>query len=305
MQAEDLIALAMTWGLTSVELPLYSMLPDLTSDTLDRLRVRLEHAQLVLVVDTGVIEIDQLRTLLPAAERAGARIVRAMLSTILEGARADLAGGWDAYRAEMQRRLAALRPLLRAHNLVLALENHQDTTSDDLLALCEAGGEQVGITLDVANPLAVGEEPLQFARKIGPLIRNLHLKDYQVWATPQGYRLVRCTLGQGVIAFGELLPLLHEVAPQAPLHVELAALYARHIRLFEDHWWEGYGPRDVRAVVPALRLMAQHARPPEEDWQTPWERGAPSEEVGQYERDQFEQSVRYLQGLDKGSIREG
>jgi hypothetical protein len=87
------------------------------------------------------------------------------------------------------------------------------------------------------------------------------------------------------------------VAPTATLHIELAALYARHIRLLQDEWWQGYPPRDVREVIPALRLVARHARPAGEEWRTPWETGAPAAEVARYERDQFDRSVRFLRSL--------
>lgn len=296
LKATEFMALATAHGLSSIEIPLTGMLPDLEPATIDRFRAAREQANLGLVVDTGVVDIETLERMLPLAARAGAHVVRATLSTILEGARADLPGGWAAHLAEMQRRITALLPVLATHDLVLALENHQDATSDDLLALCEAGDGHVGITLDVANPLAVAEEPLEFAHKIGPWIRNVHLKDYQVWATPSGYRLVRCALGDGVVPFPELITLLTTVAPAAPMHIELAALYARHIRVWEDHWWDGFGPRDVRAVIPAIRSLAQQARLGD-DWPTPMEREAPAAEVAAYEREQFEQSVRYLRDL--------
>jgi len=304
LTAWALIDLATAHDLRSVELPLTGMLPDLEPGTIDRLRAALEEREvallerdLALVVDTGVIDPAALQAMLPLAARAGARIVRATLSTVLEGARAQLAGGWQAHVEEMRRRIAAVRPLLTAHDLILAIENHQDATSDELLMLCEAGGDRVGITLDVANPPAVGEEPLEFARKVGPWVRNVHLKDYRVYATPSGYRLVRCALGRGFIAFADLLPMLRDLAPDAPQHIELAALYARHVRLLEDDWWQGYPPRDARDLVPALRLMARHARPDTDAWPTPWERAAPLEEVRQYEHDQFAQSVRFLDTL--------
>ena len=297
LTAWDLIELASTCGLASVEMPLQDMLPDLSIGTLARVRETLERANLDLVVDTGVVDVEALQALLPLAARAGARVVRATLSTILEGARAQLPGGWAAHLDEMRRRIIALRPLLATYDVTLAIENHQDATSDDLLLLCEAGRDRVGITLDVANPLAVGEEPLHFARKVGPWVRNVHLKDYRLYLTRSGYRLVRCALGEGSIPFAELLPLLRQVAPHATQHIELAALYARHIRLLENDWWIGYPPRDVREVVPALHFAAAHARPAGEAWQTPWERDAPVEETAQYERDQFEMSVRYLQTL--------
>jgi sugar phosphate isomerase/epimerase len=297
LDAWRLIALARDHGLAGVELPLRGMLPDLDLATIDRLRAALADSGLGLVVDTGVVDVAELRAILPLAARAGAKLVRATLSTILEGSRAGMPGGWDAHLDEMRRRVAQIPPDLEAHDLALALENHQDATSDDLLALCEAGGERVGVTFDVVNPLAVGEEPFAFARKLGPRIRNVHLKDYHVFATSSGYRLVRCALGEGLIDWPAMLDLLREVAPGAPHHVELAALFARHIRLLEDDWWAGFPPRDAHELVPALRLLSRIARPDSAPWQSPWEQGLPAADVARWEMEQFERSVSYLRAL--------
>ncbi|MBA3943867.1 MAG: sugar phosphate isomerase/epimerase [Herpetosiphonaceae bacterium] len=296
LDAWGLIDLAAAHHLSSVELPLLSTLPDLSASTIKRLRMELAERDLSLVVDIGVVD-QATQGLLPVAADAGGRVVRVMLSTILEGARGDFAT-WTAYLDEMRQRIIELVPILEEHDLVLALENHQDASSDELLALCEAGGPRIGVTFDVVNPLAVGEEPFAFARKLGSFIRNVHLKDYQIFATPSGYRLVRCALGQGVIDWRAMRALLHEVAPGAFLHIELAALYGRHIRLLEEEWWRGYPPRDVREVVPTLRLLAGHVQPEGHPWQTPWERQAPGEEVAAYEMEQFEASVRHLQALE-------
>jgi len=298
LDAAAMIELATTWNLSGIEIPLQSMLPNIELATIDQLSTTLQECKLTLVVATGVVDVPALAAILPLAARAGARVVRAQLSNILEGARAGLPGGWEAHFEEIRRRIVELGPLLAEYDLTLALENHQDATSDELLALCDAGGEHVGITFDVVNPLAVGEEPFAFARKIGPWIRNVHIKDYQIYPTASGYRLVRAAIGQGVIDWAAMRALLREVAPAATQHIELAALYGRHIRLLEDNWWQGYPPRDVREVVPALRFAAEHARPADEPWQTPWEREAPDREVARWEMDQFEASVRYLRTLE-------
>jgi sugar phosphate isomerase/epimerase len=298
LSAWDLIDLATEHNLSSVEIPLHNTLPDVSDATIGRLRALMAERGLTLIVDSGVVDVATLRELFPLAVRAGAQVVRATLSTILEGARASVPGGWDAHVAEMRDRIMTLRSDLEQHDIMLALENHQDATSDDLAMLCEAGGPRVGVTFDVVNPLAVGEEPFAFARKLGPLIRNVHIKEYQIFATPSGYRLVRCAVGEGVIDWPAMLLLLREVAPEARAQIELAALYARHIRLLEDDWWAGFPPRDVRDFVPALRLLARNAHPESDPWQSPWEREAAVEEVGQWERQQFEDSVRYLRSIN-------
>jgi sugar phosphate isomerase/epimerase len=297
LDAAGIIELAAKWNLAGIEIPLQGMVPNLEPATIDDFAATLRERGLGFVADTGIVDATTLSAVLPAAARAGAKVVRATISSILEGARATMPGGWAAYFDEIRRRVVEVRPLLDEYDLTLALENHQDATSDELIALCEAGGERVGITFDVVNPLAVGEEPFAFARKIGPWIRDVHIKDYVIYPTPSGYRLVRAAVGQGVIDWGAMRALLREIAPAASQNIELAALYGRHIRLLEDQWWQGYPARDVREVIPALRFAAEHARLADEPWQTPWERELSDAEVAAWEMEQFEFSVKHLRTL--------
>ncbi|HWQ16162.1 MAG TPA: sugar phosphate isomerase/epimerase family protein [Roseiflexaceae bacterium] len=298
LDAYDLLELAAEHGLAAVELPIAALLPDLEPGTLAAFKARADALGLAIVVDYGVVDVPALERLIPAAAALGARTLRVMLSTILEGARAAVPGGWEAYLERMIAELRRLRPLAEAHGVTLAPENHQDATSDDLLRVCEeVGGDCIGVTLDAVNPLAVGEEPLAFARKLGPRIVNVHLKDYHIYLTESGFRLVRCPLGEGVLDLRGLFALLAEVAPHATCNIELAALHARHIRLLEDDWWAGFPARDVRNVLPALRMAVHHARPAGEEWRTPWERECGADELAAYEEGQVAASVAYLRGL--------
>ncbi len=322
MDAYALADLAAQNGLSSIEIPLdvKMMLPDMTHGTIDALKAYLDQRNLGLLVDTGIVDADKLSQILPAAARAGARVVRAVVSGILEGNRYTIVNGadpngsgwgkltlgggptassWQNYLEEIHRRVEAVLPLLKEYDLVLALENHQDCTSDELLAFCDIDPTRIGITLDVVNPLAVCEDPYAFARKVGPHIRDVHLKDYTVRATPSGYRLIRAAVGQGVIDWQTLLAAVAEVAPTAYLHIELAAIFNRHVRVFEDQWWSSFPPRPIQEIVPALRFLHQHAVPDSVPWQTPWEldgENAP-EDTHQYEMAQFAFSVSYLKSL--------
>jgi sugar phosphate isomerase/epimerase len=293
LDAWGLIDLAVRHRLRGVEMPLTNFLPECDDASCERLRSTLQDAGLSLVVDSSLLDGQALEQLLPLAARSGASIVRVTMSTILEGARATLPGGWQAHYETIARRIVMLQPLLHEYDLRLAIENHQDVTMDELLRLCDMGGPRVGVTFDVVNPLAVGEEPFRAAHKAGDRIFNVHLKDYRVYATPSGYRLVRCALGEGIIDWPAMLALLARLAPEAPQHIELAALYARHIRLFEDDWWQGYPSRDAREFVPTLRLLARYAYH-DDGWPSPWERDLPAAEVARWEMEQFERSVAYL-----------
>ena len=48
-----------------------------------------------------------------------------------------------------------------------------------------------------------------------------------------------------------LLDLCAREAPHATICIELGALEARHVRLLEDGFWQGYPPRRVAVQVAA------------------------------------------------------
>lgn len=294
---EALMSLASRAGLQTIEFP-FSLLPDLDPARLARIKARLAVFGLIPILDSDVANRTTLEQHIPAAAALGARVLRVLVSDVIEGARSMLTGGWEAQLQHVITTLQQIRPLAEAHHVILAIENHQDATSEDLLRIChEVGGDYIGVTLDPINAITVAEEPLNITRALGPYIRNIHLTDYLVYPSEQGYRIVRCALGEGGMNFRSFFELVNSIAPQATCQIELTAHNARHIRLLTEEWWEEYGPRDIRRVLPALRLMAQNLRTADEDWRTPWERGADELAITHYEDQQFAASVAYLRTI--------
>jgi sugar phosphate isomerase/epimerase len=206
-----------------------------------------------------------------------------------------LEGGWRSHLAGCIQELEQALPEAERLGIAIAIENHQDADTEDLLALCRRfESRYLGITLDAANPLAVMEEPLEFARRLAPYLRHCHLKDYRIYPAPNGFRLVRCALGEGVTDFPALFRLFDEQEWPITRNIEMGALQARLIPMLERSWWDEFSARDARDILPALELVWNNLRPSEEEWRTPWEREADSEELACYEWEQFETSVRYL-----------
>ncbi len=294
---DDIVALATRAGLQSVEFPL-SMLPDLTPGRLTALRERLSLCGLTPVVDSEIVNIDLLRAHIPAASTLGARVLRVLVSPVLEGYRRPFTDDWPAHLADVASRLRAVIDLAAEHNVVLAVENHQDATSADLAALCAAvDSPWIGVCFDAVNCLVVGETPYSAAERLGPLIRNVHLADYETYPTTQGWRLVRCALGEGDLDIRRLLGIIEQSAPEVTCQIELVSHSARHVRILDDDWWQGYPPCDAREVLPILRLFAQTMRLRDDDWRTPWERGASEEQISLYEDQQFATSIAYLRAI--------
>jgi len=179
----------------------------------------------------------------------------------------------------------------------LAIENHQDFSSEELVELCEASGPNVGVCLDTGNALAVGEDPVAFAQTVAPRLRHVHLKDYRAQWTDEGFRLVRCAVGDGAIPFPELARLFAAQREVPTAVIECGALTARHVRLLSPGWWEGYPDRSARAL--AAGLLAARVRRLDEDTdaRTPWERECPPHEIVAYEQEQLRRSVVNLKEM--------
>ena len=105
---------------------------------------------------------------LECAALLGARVVRMALTRVLQGDRHAV--DWPRLVDGVRARLARVAPRAAAAGLSVAIENHQDFTSADLMELCEEAGEAVGIALDTGNAFAVGEAPLEFARTVAPRV---------------------------------------------------------------------------------------------------------------------------------------
>ena len=301
LDAVGLMDAAVEMGLEAVEMPL----PSADADAVERLRDALGERGLEIIPDYLMIDAlgcDDFRRSLRASARLGAKVVRATMSGVLCGDRRGLPGGWAARVGAVAAALREVLPEADDLGLCVALENHQDATCDDFFALADAvgGHPAFGVCLDTGNPLAVGEGPVESARRLAPLVRHAHLKDYTMHFCPEGYRLVRSAAGSGVIDFPGILAALrtngHDLLPG----IEVAWQATRTIPIFDEQWWAHYPPRDVTALLPALRLLWAKGRPADEPYSSAWERGCDSDAVCREEWEVLRRSVRYFLTSFKG-----
>jgi 3-oxoisoapionate decarboxylase len=289
------IALARELGAAGVELDGRWLTP-LTDGELADLREELAGSGLTVICSDWLAQ-EPGETLDGAIHRAtalGAALLRLHLTPVLEGARASWGARWGAMVAHARSTLRAAVARASDSGLLLAIENHQDFTSEELMAIADEAGDPVGLVLDTGNPFAVGEDPVAFARRAAHRIRHVHLKDYVAQFTDEGYRLVRCAIGDGCVPLQELAAVLQQ---DVTASIEPGALDARHIRLFTPDWWRGYPPRDASELATALGRLRRHSLGGDADWRTPWERHASGPALVDYEMAQIRRSVNNLRDL--------
>jgi sugar phosphate isomerase/epimerase len=263
-----------------------------------RLRLKDRLAELGLLPIVAAALVEGTDTIVENAAELGARTIRLGLSPVLCGDRnAFGAARWAQQIAEIRAGLGRIAPAVAAHGITVAMENHQDFSSAELVAFCEEAGDNIGITFDCGNAFPVAESPLSFARAAAARIRHVHLKDYRVQFTDEGYRLVRCAIGDGAVPFREIFDLLLADGRSLTASLEPGALEARHVRLFTADWWRGYAPKDARALAETLNAARVNLLPENADYRTPWEREAPGADLVAYERDMMLRSAANMRAL--------
>jgi 3-oxoisoapionate decarboxylase len=293
---DGFVRLARDLGASCIELDWRWLVP-MSDDELARLRDSLHGLTPVTSFWLSHRPGETLDDALRCSTALGARLLRMHLTPVLEGARAAEGRRWGEMLAHARGVLRRESPRLADANLPFAIENHQDLGSEELLAIVEELGDHAGIVLDTGNPFAVGEDPVAFARRAAGRIRHLHLKDYVAQFTTEGYRLVRCAIGDGAVPFAEIAAALAPSWGTLSASIEPAALEARHIRLFTPDWWRGYPPREARELGTLLGRLRRHALADEADCRTPWECGASGSELVAYELGHIMRSVDNLRAM--------
>lgn len=292
------VGIARELGARSIELD-WRWLTPMAGAELDRLGAEL--ADLTVTYSHWLAQQPE-ESLDDAVRRAAAvkaRVLRLHLTPVLEGARAAWGVRWDEMLAHARRVLRRDSPRAADAGLILAIENHQDLGSEELLEIAIELGEHAGIVLDTGNPFSVGEDPVAFTQRAAGRIRHVHLKDYVAQFTAEGFRLVRCAVGEGAVPFAEMLEILAVRQPLPTVSLELAALEARHIRLFTPEWWTGYPPRAASELGIMLGRLRRRALPEDADYRTPWERQAPAADVAVYELEQVRRSFENMRWVDQ------
>jgi len=294
---EGFIAIAAELGAKALEL-FDPWLRAMSDDELQALRDRLTALGLTPIVSSGLM-MGPFESALRSARILDAGIIRHGLTTVLCGDRHALGDKWTELVASVRASLSDRGPRAFDEGRVLAIENHQDFGSAELVAFCDET-RGVGICLDTGNTFPVAEAPLDFVRRVAPHVRHIHLKDYRVLFTDEGYRLVRCAIGEGAVPLAAMLDALAAHHSKLTAVLEPGALEARHVRLLRPEWWIGYPPKTAPELAACLAAARVNRLPDGADYRTPWERGEDAA-IESYELEMIRRSAANMRAIGLGT----
>jgi sugar phosphate isomerase/epimerase len=204
---------------------------------------------------------DRFASELATARNAGAALVR----TVLSGGRRYEVFEKESEFAEFAKRAADLLPVIEpiaaAQKVVLAVENHKDFRTDELVALLKKfGSDFLGVCLDTGNNLALLDDPLLTVEALAPFTRTVHLKDIGVEASDNGFRMSEVPLGQGFLDLKGLIGAVQRASPRARFLLEMITRDPLVIPCLDEKYWATLGRVPGRDLARTLRLVKQSAR---------------------------------------------
>ncbi|MFB3881350.1 MAG: sugar phosphate isomerase/epimerase family protein [Armatimonadota bacterium] len=274
-------------GLDGVQLADARHLDSFDYGYVDGLRGKAETLGLYLELGTSGTNPDHLQNMVRAAHVLGSKVVR----TFVGRPRATSVEGMAEILSEAAGQLGDVLTTCERYGVSLAIENHQDLTTSEVLELLEIVDSQwVGVCFDTGNSLATLDDPMEAARAFGPLVKTVHLKDYQLCARPEGFVLVGCALGEGVVDLRGIIDLLGAEAPEAHLNIE-AYIGKHEVPALEDGYLRQFPEVPAAALGATLRLVRDRGLPREPV--LPVEPVGPEDELLAAEEELVLRSVRW------------
>jgi sugar phosphate isomerase/epimerase len=190
---------------------------------------------------------------------AGARVARAVLQG---GRRYEVFRSIDEFRefrSQASRRLAWVEPILRKHQLKLAIENHKDLTVEELTALMrEISSEWIGVLVDTGNNIALLDEPHATVEALAPFALSVHFKDMAVQQDADGFLLSEIACGRGLLDLPRIVATLRKSNPNIVFNLEMATRDPLKVPCLTPEYWVTFPEREATHLAPALDLVKSH-----------------------------------------------
>ncbi len=156
------------------------------------------------------------------AAAIGTRIIRSCSGGLMRWESDSLAT--ETLLQAMAESLRSQRPMLKDHNVILAIETHFEFTTFELLRLfeqCDAEpGDYLGICLDTMNLLTMLEDPVKATERILPWVVSTHIKDGTVLLNSEGLVTFPVEIGKGIVSLGEIVEQIASLPHEVHLTIE-------------------------------------------------------------------------------------
>lgn len=247
-------------GAAGVQLPLGS----LSADKARELRAAAEKDG--LYVEGSVrppkdkADVERFDKEIAVSRACGATVVRTVM---LGGRRYETFRAAREYAAFAEQSLASLRlaePVVVRHKVTLAVENHKDYRTDELIGVMKAiSSEHVGVCVDTGNSIALLERPTDTAERLAQWVASCHLKDMGVESSADGFLLAEVPLGDGFLDLAGIVGALRKARSGLRLSLEMITRDPLRIPCLTDDYWATLDRVPGQDLARVLALVRKHA----------------------------------------------
>ena len=167
--------------------------------------------------------LDDLLHHVNIAAAMGADVMR-----ICAGGRRTRTLGWTEHRALLLPLLKRAADYAAGHDVVLAIENHIDLSTEEMIELVETlDHPSIGVCLDTANNLRLFEDAAVAVERLAPYAKAVHLKDITAFrGSPREFGFwPSVPLGRGLIDLPRALQHLRDAHYTGLLALEIDFLH--------------------------------------------------------------------------------
>jgi 3-oxoisoapionate decarboxylase len=190
-------------------------------------------------------ELERFERDIILSKQAGADLARSFLSGSRRYETWKTREAFLEFRRQSSSRLAMVEPILAKHRFRLAIENHKDFTTAEMVELLdEFHSEWLGVNVDTGNNIALLEDPYEAVERLAPYAFSVHLKDMALQPHDKGFELSEMPCGQGYLDLGRIVDVLIGKNSQLNFSLEMATRDPLIIPCLTDDYWTTFEHRD-------------------------------------------------------------
>jgi sugar phosphate isomerase/epimerase len=296
MTLDDISSIALAHNLGGVEIPVDKYFKGKSKDIFENYLKLLNDSGLRLIYAFEHFDADFFSQIAPFVNFQNGNFIRVKISNFYGGNRFKE----EIYSIDIQKfkeEIWRSVDILDHYKIRVLIENHQDVTLHDIFEFINEFGEnRIGINWDTGNSFPSGETVESFLKKSVHLIGNVHLKDYRIQLSEDGYVMHRCALGDGVVDFDYLVAELCKYNPNTPFTIELGAMNGREAMINNELYWhftKGVDMEQRKILTEFIHSKAEYNR----QISTLWEQKSNPELILKAELDEVTQSINFIQKI--------
>ena len=200
---------------------------------------------------------------------------------------------------QFARVMAKAAKLAERAGIPIAIENHQDYTSEELAGvLKKINSRWVGVWLDTGNSLALLEDPVFTTKTLAPYVKGIHLKEYVVLPAAGGFDLVGVPLGKGIVDNPAVLKILKQQFKGDTFYVAIENPLERcYIPALSPKYIAKFAKRPIKDFSVIANFIEASKQKYPDGVTLPHEAGLTNEQILATEQETNEQAVAYARKL--------